>query len=471
MAALLSHPSHADHKALLGLTAARGQCGLRWLGSGVLVLGLVVLATGCNQAQTQTKKKTIEVEVTRPITHEVCDQEEFTGRLEAVETVDIRPRVSGYIVKAIAREREGKEVKKGDVLFEIDPRSYEVDLLQAQANQRLAEAERNLQEKQLARAQTLRFKGVINQEELDQIGAALEKAAANVEAQKAAVKRAEIFLGYTKVLSPLDGLVSRSNVDAGNLVTADQTLLTTVVSESPVYTYFDVDERTYLEFLDNLKVEGTDLNSYMKDFKLPLAIRLAHETTFKHKGVVNFKDNRINASTGTIRLRAVFDNPDGVLKSGLFARIQLPTGSPRNELLIPEVALLSDQGNKYVYVIKPKGEDLQEGVVEYRSVTIGPLIDGQGKEKLRVIKNVGQKENGIGKDELVIVNGLQQVRPKMEVKVKPPKVTPRPPALPLVQLMKGDHPETPVLAKVAEANISRKDAKSAKEVHSESSEQ
>lgn len=434
--------------------------GLRLLGCTVLAGALLLLATGCSQAPAHAKKRVVEVEVTRPISHEVCDQEEFTGRLDAVNTVDIRPRVSGYVRWAIDSSMEGKEVKKDQVLFEIESKPFEVDLAQARANLKLAEAERNLQEKQVRRSQVLLTRGVINQEEYDQTVAAMEKAAASIEAQKAAVKKAEIYLGYTKVVSPIDGIVSRRMVDPGNLVNADSTLLTTVVSESPVYTYFDVDERTYLEYLDNLKGEGTDLNSYLKDFKMPLAIRLAHETNFKHKGMVNFKDNRINASTGTIRLRAVFDNPDGVLRAGLFARIQLPTGAPRTELLLPEVALLSDQGNKYVYVVKPKqpagdessdkGEELLEGTVEYRSVTVGPVIDGQGKEKLRVIKNTGQKDNGIQKGELVIVNGLQQVRPKMEVKIKPPKVTAKPPPLPLVQLLKQAHPQA-VATKAAHA--------------------
>jgi RND family efflux transporter MFP subunit len=388
---------------------------------------LVGLTGGCNHAPPAVKKKTVEVVVTRPITHQVADQEEFTGRLDAVNTVEIRPRVSGYIIYALDPKMEGRKVTKGQVLFEIDSRPYEVDMLQASANLRLAEAERNLQERQVDRARRLYREGTINREEYDTTVAAAEKAAATVEAQKAAVKKAEIYLGYTKVCSPLDGYVSRRNVDPGNLVNADNTMLTTVVNDDPVYVYFDVDERSYLEIIS--RKGASELNSWFEEGKYPIACRLAHEDKFVHKGYVNFKDNRINASTGTIRMRGSFDNPDGVLKSGLFARIQLPVGFPYTAVLVPEAALQSDQGKKFVWVISKIGEsekpDMLEGEVEYRLVTVGQAVEGG----FRVIKE------GLSPDEHVIESGMQQVRAKMKVLFKAPKVPAKPPVLPLVQMM------------------------------------
>ncbi len=384
---------------------------------------LLVLVSGCGHAPVTKEKKAVTVVVTQPVTDTVLDYQDFTGRLDAIHTVDLRPRVSGYVVWAIDPKKEGKDVHKGDLLFQIEPKPFEVDLAQAEANVKLAEADRHLAERNVARARRLLPTGAVTQEEYDVAVATVEKATAQVAAQKATREKATIMLGYTRVVSPIDGQVSRRNVDPGNLVNADSTLLTTIIAENPVYAYFDVDERTYLELL---KVAGvSESSSWFKDLEFPIVIRLANEEEFTHKGKVNFKDNRINANTGTIRMRGVFDNSDGKLKSGLFARIRLPIGNPYSSLLIPDEALQSDQGKKFVWVVKADeqtGKETGSGEVEYRQVTLGQAIG-----HMRVIKE------GLARGERVIVAGMQQVRAKQKVKFKQ-QPTAKPPTSPLTQL-------------------------------------
>jgi RND family efflux transporter MFP subunit len=382
-----------------------GMAGSLVLAAAAIPLAALFFISGCNQAPSAgPEKKPAEVVVTTPITDLVTDYQDFTGRLDALKTVDIRARVSGFVTEAPFKE--GDYVHEGALLFQIDPRPYQASLNQAEANLRQAEADRNLQEKQTIRARVMIVTNSIGREEYDQIVAAYEKSKATVGSTQAARDLAKLYLEYTRVIAPLSGRISRRNVDPGNLVNADTTILTTMVTESPIYAYFDVDERTYLDLVGSKA--GNE--SLVKSLRFPVQMQLANEQNFSQSGTVNFIDNRVSATTGTIRMRGVFDNSNGRLKPGLFVRIRLPLGPPYKAFLIPDVALLSDQGRKYVYVINDKNE------VVYRPVTLGQEV-----QALRVIKK------GIDGGERVMVSGMQRVRPgvKVEARVEPP---PKPPS-------------------------------------------
>jgi RND family efflux transporter MFP subunit len=366
------------------------------------VLLAVALAGGCAPAaKSKGSDKTVEVVVTTPITDDVTDYQDFTGRMDAIKTVDVRPRVSGYVMEAPFKE--GDVVTAGQLLFQIDPRTYQADLEVAKANLKQAEADRRLQTKNADRVRQLIGNGSVSKEEYDQAVANRDKAIATVGSMEAALDRAKLYLGFTRVTAPLDGRISRRQVDPGNLVNADQTILTTIVTEDPMYAYFDVDERTYLDLVaaTSLASASTGGNTWFSAMEFPVLMRLANQDEFAEMGQVNFLDNRLNANTGTVRMRGVFQNPRRLLKSGLFVRIRLPLGTPHKTLLLPDEALLSDQGRKYVYLVNDKDE------VEYRSVSLGQSIEG-----LRAVKE------GLKEGERVIVSGMQRVRPKSHVQVK-----------------------------------------------------
>jgi RND family efflux transporter MFP subunit len=383
------------------------------LGYGISTVLLASLAAGCGQTAGNTpEKKAAEVVVTTPVRGEVTDYQDFTGRLDGIKTVEIRPRVSGFVLTAPFKE--GDLVREGDLLFEIDSQTYQADLNLAAANVKLAKADQNLQQKISSRAKELVRTRAMSQEEADTAVATWEKSQATVDAMGATRDRAQLYVGYTRVLAPQSGRISRRFVDPGNLVNADNTILTTIVSDSELYAYFDVDERTYLDLVGQ-KAAGQ--SSWLEGLQFPVLMRLVNEEQFTHPAVVNFIDNRVNAGTGTIRMRAVFDNSQGLLRAGLFVRIRLPIGSPYQTTLIPDEALMSDQGRHYVYVVNDQNE------VVYHSVTLGQEVQG-----LRVIKK------GVSLGERVIVSGMQRVRPKAEVQAKM-QDPPKPPDSPLGRLL------------------------------------
>jgi len=387
----------------------RGLLGLSLL----LPAAVLLLSTGCQQAAPEHPKKPPQVVVTSPIRDEVADYQDFTGRLDGLKTVDIRARVSGFIMEAPFNE--GDLVHEGDLLFQIDRRPYQAALDQAEANVKVAVADQNLQLRNSQRAHKMIQSNSIAREDYDTMLATEEKSRATVGAVEAARDLARLNLDYTRVIAPLSGRISRRFVDPGNLITADTTVLTSIVSDNQLYAYFDVDERTYLDLLASAK-QGQ--GSWLAGLRFPVLMSLANEgNKFEHVGKVNFIDNRVNATTGTIRMRAVFDNADGFLKSGLFVRIRLPIGNPYHTLLVAAEALLSDQGRSYVYVVDDKNQ------VAYRRVNVGQELEG-----LRVIKD------GLAEGERVIVSGMQRVRPGTEVEVK---MQPRPkaPESPLVRLL------------------------------------
>jgi multidrug efflux system membrane fusion protein len=324
---------------------------------------------------------------------EISEWDEFTGRLEAVDQVEIRPRVSGYIKRVTFTE--GREVKKGEVLFEIDPRPYQAELARAEAELERAKSAAALAASDVQRAQTLVKAQAISREEYDSRTSAEAQGGAGVKAAEAAAQTARLNLEWTRVRSPINGRVSNALVTSGNLVEAGPpaTLLTTVVSLDPMYVYFDSDEQTYLRYAGRARH-----GSNWRTAKLPVYLGLANEDGFPHEGQLDFVDNQIDPNTGTIRTRAVFSNTSRALTPGLFARVKLVGDHKRKALLVRDAAIGTDQDRKFVLVVG------QGDTLAYRPVVPGRLVDG-----LRII------DSGLQPGEHVVVNGLMRVRPGMKV--------------------------------------------------------
>jgi multidrug efflux system membrane fusion protein len=354
-----------------------------------LTLAGSILMSGCSSSVGQPaagpakSPPAAQVTVAEVVHRPLRDWSEFTGRLEAVQSVEIRPRVSGYIDR-IGFE-EGVRVKKGQILFRIDPRPF-----RAEADRQLAARTRALSELDLAkanhaRAQRLIGEHAIAREEFDRLSSADSVAASDLAAADAALAAAKLNLEFTEVRAPIDGRVSRALITRGNLVSSDS-LLTTIVSDDPIYASFDADEQAYLRYSRNVanRAAGVD----------PVYMGLADEKDFPHAGRLNFVDNQVDRKTGTIRARAVYANPDGIFTPGLFVRIRLVGRDTRDAVLIDDRAVGTDLGKKFVFVLK------DDSTVDYRNVTLGPNVDG-----LRIVTG------GLAAGEVIVVNGLQRVRP------------------------------------------------------------
>jgi multidrug efflux system membrane fusion protein len=327
---------------------------------------------------------------------EITEWDEFTGRLEAVDQVEIRPRVSGYIKRVTFAE--GKEVKKGEVLFEIDPRPYEADLARAEAQLDQARSAASLAKSEVRRAGKLVDVQAISREEFDSRTSAEAQGGAQVRVAEAAVETARLNLEWTRVRSPIAGRVSNALVTAGNLVQAGPpagAVLTTVVSVDSMYLYFDSDEQTYLRYASRARSSG---GSNWRTARLPVYLGLANESGFPHEGRLDFVDNQVDPRTGTIRTRAVFSNRSRALTPGLFARVKLVGTEKMNATLVRDAAISTDQDRKFVLVVGP-GDTLT-----YRPVVPGRLTDG-----LRIVTS------GLKPGERIVVNGLMRVRPGMKV--------------------------------------------------------
>lgn len=329
------------------------------------------------------------VTVAKPVSKNIIDHADFTGQMAAVDNVDIRPRVSGYIDRIVFRE--GDLVKTGDLLLVIDPRPYQAALDQATANLRQAEAQQKLNEANFARAQDLRAKNVIATQDFDTAVAQKNQADAQVLAAQAAVNAAQLNLGFTQIKAPVAGRISRQLVTVGNLVQADQTTLTNIVSVDPIYAYAEVDENTVVRY-EQLIAKGSVPDA--RQAKVPISIALGDQKDFNYQGVIDFIDNKIDPATGTLQIRGKFSNPDGILLPGMFVRVRVPTSQPYDALLIADQAVISDQGLKFVFVVTPDNKAKQV------RVTLGPIVDG-----LRVVRE------GLKPDDEVVVDGIVKVRP------------------------------------------------------------
>lgn len=352
-----------------------------------LIFALLTLVSGCaNTAAQPGPPPPPRVSVAAAIDREITEWDDFTGRLEAVDSVEVRPRVSGYV--AAIGFTEGAIVRRGDLLFQIDSRPFaaEVDRLRADLARARATVQRATSE--LARAERLRSENAMAQEELDRRAAFAQESTAQVAAVEAALRAVELNLEFTRVTAPITGRVSRAFVTEGNLVSSgpgEATLLTTVVSLDPIHAHFDADEGVFLRYT-------------ARKLNLPMQMALATEQGFPRQGRMDFLDNQLNPTSGTIRGRAVFRNPDGVLTPGLFVRLRVAGHGTSRALLIQDRAVGTDLDKKFVFVV---GAD---NAIQYRAVTLGPIVDD-----LRVVRS------GVNAGDLVVVNGLQRVRPGAKV--------------------------------------------------------
>lgn len=330
------------------------------------------------------------VTVAQVTRQEITEWDEFTGRFEAVDAVEIRPRVSGYIRRVVFAE--GKEVRKGDVLFEIDARPYEADLARAQAELEQARTAAALANRDVERGQRLVQINALSREEFDSRTTAAARAAAAIQIAEAAVTTAKLNLEWTVVRSPISGRVGRAEVTEGNLVQAgSQIPLTSVVSLDPIYVTFEGDEQTYLKYAE-LARNGSRPNSAIH--RTPVSLGLADEgDRYPYTGYVDFIDNQLNPQTGTIKIRAVFPNHDRRFTPGLYARVKLVGSGRYQATLIQDKAIGTDQDKKYVMVLNP------DSTVEYRSVKLGRIVDG-----LRIV------QDGLKPGEQIVINGLQRIR-------------------------------------------------------------
>ncbi|MGE0667172.1 MAG: efflux RND transporter periplasmic adaptor subunit [Sphingomonadales bacterium] len=343
------------------------------------------------------------VSVSKPLIREIVEWDEYTGRFQATEDVDVRARVSGYL--SSINFADGDMVKKGDLLFVIDQRPFRIALDRAQAELTSARSQLDLAARDLERAEALFGRGNISERVLDERRNARRSSEAAVTVADSAVRDARLNLEFTEVRAPVAGRVSRYQVSVGNLIsggTAESTLLTTIVSLDPIQFYFDADEAAYLKYF-RLSQQGSRPSS--RDAANEVAVALQDETGFPHKGRMDFVDNRLDRATGTVQARAVFTNPDNLLLPGMFGRLKLIGSGKYQAVLLPDSSIGSDQSRKFVFVV---GAD---GTVAYRPVELGPLSDG-----LRIIRA------GVGKDDTVIIAGLQRARPGG-------KVTPQPAAI------------------------------------------
>jgi RND family efflux transporter MFP subunit len=362
----------------------------------VVPILLALTAAACTKTAAQpAEPPPPQVPVAEVVAREVTEWDEFTGRLEAVNTVAVRPRVSGYV--SSVRFDEGAIVRRGDLLFQIDPRPFqaEVDrlwaeLVRAQATVRRARSE-------LARAERLAAEKAMSREEHDRRAAFAQESAALVDATAAALRAAELNLEFTRVVSPIAGRVGRALVTPGNLVSSgpgEATLMTTVVSLDPIYATFDADEATFLRY-GALARAGRRAGAREG---VPVRLARADDEGFPREGRLDFLDNQVDPATGTIRARAVVRNPDLALTPGLFVRVQLQGSAAYDGVLIQDRAIGTDLDKRFVLVL----DDQQ--TVQYRAVTLGPLVDG-----LRVVRE------GLSAGDRVVVSGLQRVRPGMKV--------------------------------------------------------
>jgi RND family efflux transporter MFP subunit len=365
------------------------------------VLGVAAVLTGCARAPSAAPAAIpLPVTVSYPIERDVTDYADFTGRTAAVDSVEVRARVSGYLDRV--NFKEGALVMKDDKLFEIDPRPYRAELERAKGTVAQIEARVHRLKRDYHRAKNLLVRGAVGQEEYDRYEADHREAAANLDVAKANRDLAALNVEYARVIAPVSGRVSRYVVTVGNLIqSGDQssgTLLTTIVSVDPMYAYFDMDERTVLRIRQLIR-EGKAKSAGKTNW--PVALGLATEEGFPHQGAIDFEDNQVNPRTGTLRVRGVFPNKDEALSPGLFARVRVPIGQAHRALLVSDRAIDTDQGEKVLYIVSKQNE------VVFRAVRMGALHRG-----LREITE------GLNAGERVIVNGLQQVRPGVTVEPK-----------------------------------------------------
>jgi len=378
--------------------------------AALLALGLTLALPAAAQ---QAPSAPPPVTVSPPLKKQITEYEQFTGQFAPVEFVEVRARVSGYLTEV--RFADGQLVNKGDLLFVIDPRPYEIALARARAQLEQADAAVELASRQLSRAGELRQKDFVAQSTLDQRTQDMRVAQSNVDAAKAAIRDADLNLEFARVTAPVSGRISSRLVSVGNLISgggsggAAATLLTTIVSLDPVYFNFDMSEA---DFMVHQRATASGKLESTRDGKLPVQVRLVDETAWTREGRLDFIDNQVDRGSGTIRARAVLSNPNLFITPGQFGRVRLPSSAPYEAMMVPDAAIVTDQSRKLLMTVAA------DGTVVPKPITPGPMIDG-----LRVVRD------GITPDDKVIINGLLRARPGAKVTPQDGKITADPQAL------------------------------------------
>jgi membrane fusion protein, multidrug efflux system len=372
----------------------RGARSLTRVAAGLSAVALFAMTAACddssNAAQQQAAAPPPTVSVAKPVVREVVEDDEFVGRFEAVDEVDIRARVGGYLQQI--HFTDGGIVKEGDLLFTIDQRPFKTAVAEAEANLTIAESQVEFAAKQLERARELSKRGNISVSALDERENEFLAAQAQVQGARAARENARLDLEYTEIRAPVGGRIDRNFISVGNLVSADDTILTRIVSLDPIYFYFDIDERSFLAYARDARARGVALQEGAGS--LEIRVRTADERDGSFEGRLDFAENRVDPGTGTVRVRATLPNPDLVLQPGLFGTINIPGSLPYRGVLIPDDAIAADQDRRIVYVVDDQGN------VSAKTVRPGPRLHGY-----RVIRE------GLAGDETIVINGLMRVRP------------------------------------------------------------
>ncbi|PTS86424.1 efflux transporter periplasmic adaptor subunit [Pseudomonas sp. HMWF032] len=375
-----------------------------------LALAAVLVLSACGKSpETAQQMPAAKVSVAEVIEQPINEWDEFTGRLEAPESVEIRPRVSGFVDRVAFAE--GSLVKKGDLLFQIDPRPFQAEVKRFEAQLQQARASQARTQSEANRGERLRQSNAISAELADARASAAAEAKAAVAGIQAELDNARLNLSFTRVTAPIDGRVSRAEITEGNLVNAGQSLLTTLVSTDKVYAYFDADERVFLKYVELARLVGGQARDAS-----PVYLGLSSEDGHPHLGELDFLDNQVNPQTGTIRGRAVFDNRDGRFTPGLYARLKLVGSGQYAAALIKDEAVGTDLGKKFVLVLD------KDNAVQYRAIELGPKLEG-----LRIVRQ------GLAKGEKIVVNGLQRAFPGSTVD---PQSVPMADEATLVQLLR-----------------------------------
>jgi membrane fusion protein, multidrug efflux system len=347
------------------------------------------------------------VTVAKPVVKEIVDRDEFTGRFEAAESVDLRARVSGYL--EAVRFRDGQIVREGEILFAIDKRTYNAALARGQAAVNAAQTRLDFFRSDMERYERLARSGTAPERQLEQTRQQFLQAQADIAGLRAELETARLNVSFTDVRAPISGRIGRKLVSEGNLVAADQTLLGTIVTLDPIKFYFDIDERAYLAYARSVRSAGGMTNPRERPGVLEVLIGVADERSMTRKGLVDFVDSRLDQATGTMRIRATVENRDVFLAPGMFGRVQVPGGNPYRAVLVPDEAISADLDRRVVWVVAA------DGAVAARVVRPGPRHDGY-----RVIRE------GLDGSETIVISGLQRVRPGG-------RVTPQPVELPQVR--------------------------------------
>lgn len=368
------------------------------------ILFTVLAVSGCtgDKSDKQAALPPPEVHVSKVVVRDVTDYGEYTGRTDATETVEVRSRVTGYLREVAFRD--GDEVKKGDLLFQIDPRPFEAALKNAEGQKLQWQARQARAQADVARYEKLVPTGAATAQDLDKVRADLGEATAAIQSAEAEMDQARLDLEFSRITAPISGQISRALITQGNLVRGNVDLLTTIVTLDPVSVYFNVNERDLLQFRERAKAmspDGTMLPD-LRECKIPLLAGLANDEGYPHSGVINFADNRVDASTGTIQVRGEFNNAKRIFKPGLFARVRVPVKSFSSAILVSDRAIATDQSQKFVYVVDDRNQ------AQYRAVKLGRLQD----DGLRVVTD------GLKPGETVIVTGIQRARPGKPVSPK-----------------------------------------------------